>query len=128
MIQDSDKITYSGRIDDPSQLIQIYRQSDIFVMASRRETFGLVYIEAMSQGLPVIFSNNTGIDGLFEPGSVGYGVNPGSLTEMQEGIDRIAANYRDLSKNAVSEASQFNWKSLAGRYQVLYKSLEFDKD
>jgi len=121
MIRNSDRISYLGRIDDPGKLIEIYRQSDIFIMASSRETFGLVYIEAMSQGLPVIFSKNTGIDGLFEPGTIGYGVNPGSLQEMREGIDRIAANYSTLSKNAKSEANQFSWKHLADRYHQIYK-------
>jgi len=119
----SDKITYLGRIEDPSKLLELYRQSDIFVMVSKRETFGLVYIEAMSQGLPVIYSKNTGIDGLFEQGSVGYGVNPGSVPEMIEGVDRIVADYEEISHTCVSEARQFNWSSIAERYLRIYKKI-----
>src|SRR5699024_8278374 len=37
-------------------LLEIYRASDIFIMPSKRESFGLVYAEAMSQGLPLIYS------------------------------------------------------------------------
>ncbi len=123
MIRNSDRISFLGRIDDPAKLIQVYRQSDIFVMASKRETFGLVYMEAMSQGLPVVFSRYTGIDGLFKLESIGYGVNPGSVSEMKEGIDRIIANYQVISKNAMLEARQFNWTSIAEKYQEIYTSI-----
>ncbi len=124
MIRNSKRISYLGRIEDSTKLIELYRKSDIFVMVSRRETFGLVYIEAMSQGLPVIFSKNTGIDGLFDPGSIGYAVNPGSISELKEVIERIAANYRDLSKNAVTEANQLSWKHLAERYHQIYRRVQ----
>ena len=41
------------------ELIKHYRDSDIFVMPSKRETFGLVYAEAMSQALPIVFSRGS---------------------------------------------------------------------
>ena len=53
------------------ELIKIYRSSDIFVMPSVTETFGLVYAEAMSQGLPVIYTKGQGFDGQFEEGEGG---------------------------------------------------------
>ena len=55
-------------------LIYEYRKADIYVMPSVTETFGLTYAEAMSQGLPVIYSKNQGFDGQFEEGKVGYHV------------------------------------------------------
>ena len=39
----------------------IYRENDIYVMPSIIETFGLVYAEAMSQGLPVIYTRGQGL-------------------------------------------------------------------
>jgi glycosyltransferase involved in cell wall biosynthesis len=56
------------------KLLNNYRNSDIFIMPSYNETFGLVYIEAMSQGLPIIYTQNEGVDGYFKEGSVGYSV------------------------------------------------------
>jgi glycosyltransferase involved in cell wall biosynthesis len=120
LIRNSDKVNYLGRIEDSSILTQIYRQSDIFVMVSQRETFGLVYAEAMSQGLPLIYSLNTGIDGLFDPGLVGFGVSQDSVPEMMEKIERILANYQEISRNCISEARQFNWTSIAEKYHELY--------
>lgn len=123
MIQDSDKINYLGHIEDQSRLVQIYKQSDIFIMASKRETFGLVYLEAMSQGLPVIYSKNTGIDGLFEQGTVGYGVSPESVSELAKAIEMIRSDYRHISNNCINEARNYNWASIAEKYQSLYSSI-----
>jgi glycosyltransferase involved in cell wall biosynthesis len=119
-IQNSNKVNYLGRIDDPSKLIEIYRQSDIFIMTSKGETFGLVYIEAMSQGLPVIYSKNTGIDGVFEQGSVGYGVTPGSVSEMKQGIDKIVSTYQEISHNCFIKAKEMNWTNIAEVHFDIY--------
>ena len=55
--------TWVGRIDDRNELKQMYGAHDIFVMPSIHETFGLVYLEALSQGTPVLFSSGQGISG-----------------------------------------------------------------
>ena len=68
------------------ELIDIYRQSDIFIMPSKSETFGLVYAEAMSQGLPVIYTKDEGFDGQFEDGVVGYCVNPDDPEDISNKI------------------------------------------
>lgn len=123
MIRNSDKINYLGQIRDQSRLSQIYKKSDIFIMTSLAETFGLVYIEAMSQGLPVIYSKNTGIDGFFEDGSIGFGVSPGSVSEMKYGIDRIVSNYQEISENCFTQAKTFNWSNIAGKYSDIYSRI-----
>ncbi|MDZ7835042.1 MAG: glycosyltransferase family 4 protein [Alkalibacterium sp.] len=46
---------------DKETLLDLYRNNDIFIMPSYTETFGLVYPEAMSQGLPVIYSEDAGL-------------------------------------------------------------------
>ncbi|NMA83795.1 MAG: glycosyltransferase family 4 protein, partial [Epulopiscium sp.] len=51
-----------------NDLLEIYRENDIFVMPSITETFGLVYPEAMSQGLPLIYTRGQGFDGQLEDG------------------------------------------------------------
>lgn len=122
LIRNSNKVNYLGHIKDPSRLIEIYRQSDVFVMTSKGETFGLVYIEAMSQGLPLIYSLDTGIDGYFEQGFVGYGVKPGSVPEMKSGLDKIVSNYQEISENCSIKAKELNWKTIAEKYFDIYQS------
>ena len=47
-------------------------QSDVFVLPSVNETFGMVYLEAMSQGCIPIGTSGEGIDGIIENGKNGY--------------------------------------------------------
>ena len=64
--------------------IKYFIESDIFVMPSRYETFGLVYVEALSQGLPVIYTRGQGFDGQIPDGEVGYSVKCNDVNEIAE--------------------------------------------
>lgn len=99
------------------------RQADIFIMPSRKETFGLVYIEAMSQGLPVIYTRGQGIDGYFPEGEAGYGVLPDDIGGMAEAVLKIRDNYPALSRRARSHAAAFDWQRIADRYVSIYQDI-----
>ncbi len=105
------------------KLLQYYRNSDIFVMPSHHETFGLVYAEAMSQGLPIIYSKGQGFDGLFPEGLVGYSVDSRSPSGISDAIELIINNYQTISENCLSHASIFSWKKIANDYNKLYKQI-----
>lgn len=85
------------------------------ILPSKSETFGLVYVEAMSQGLPVIYKKNDSIDGLFES-QVGYGVDPEDIQGIIEAIGKIYNNYQILSKNAINQAKRLTASNIAKRY------------
>jgi glycosyltransferase involved in cell wall biosynthesis len=105
------------------ELIEIYRENDIFVMPSITETFGLVYAEAMSQGLPVIYTRSQGFDGQFEDGEVGYSVNCFDIEEIADRIICILDNYNTISKRAIKKSMKFDWNVLVDNYQRLYKNI-----
>ncbi len=105
------------------KLIDIYRQSDIFVMPSFTESFGLVYAEAMSQGLPVIYTRGQGFDRQFEEGVVGYHVTASSPRDVADNIVKILENYDCLAKNVVACSHKFNWNDISERYQKIYETL-----
>lgn len=103
------------------ELIGIYRANDIFVMPSKTETFGLVYAEAMSQGLPVIYSKGQGFDGQFEEGEVGYSVRYNSAEEIAEKIINIMNNYRAISNNCIKMVKKFKWDTITQKYLDIYE-------
>ena len=51
----SEFVSYLPETNDKNKLLEHYRSCDIFIMPSKTETFGLVYVEAMSQGLPCLY-------------------------------------------------------------------------
>lgn len=102
------------------ELLTIYQENDIYVMPSITETFGLVYSEAMSQGLPVIYSKGQGFDGQFEDGEVGFAVNCFDSNEIVERIIDIANDYSDISKRCIIYSDKFDWNKISKMYEKLY--------
>ncbi len=105
------------------KLIQLYRDADVFVMPSHTETFGLVYAEAMSQGLPVIYTKNQGFDKQFEDGLVGYPVSSNDANELAEALRSICNQYKILSQNCVQLVSRFDWSEIAQKYKRIYEKV-----
>ncbi len=60
-----------------------------FLMPSRRETFGMVFIEALFAGVPVLHPRGWGIDGFFEPDAIGYACDPTRLEDIESGVERL---------------------------------------
>ena len=110
--------------EEREKLLNIYRKSNIFIMPSFRETFGLVYIEAMSQGLPIIYSKGQGIDGYFKDGTVGYSVNPKDIDDIVKKIEMIINNYSKISKNSYDLVEKFSWENIARIYYNIYMSTQ----
>lgn len=111
-------ITYCPK----EELINHYRNSDIFIMPSKHETFGLVYPEAMSQGLPVIYTRGQGFDGHFEEGEIGYPVQYDSPDEIVQRIEDILNNYQTISKNCIKKVDKFDWDKIVNEYIAIYKT------
>lgn len=105
------------------ELLKIYRQNDIFVMPSIHETFGLVYAEAMSQGLPLIYSKGQGFDGQFTEGEVGFSVDCFDSHEIASKIIKVANIYENISKNSLQLSEKFSWSEISKSYMDLYRNL-----
>ena len=99
-------------------LIKYYRNADIFVMPSHHETFGLVYAEAMSQGLPVIYTRGQGFDGQFKEGTGGFAVSDIDPSELFNIITICASYYSHLSNGAILNSKKF-FVNLLRFFQIL---------
>src|SRR5690554_1106571 len=107
------------------ELCELYKTMDIFVMPSIHETFGLSYAEALSQGLPIVYTKGQGFDGFYDEGEVGFGVEALSVESIAKGIELVIENYNDLVQNVskLNLAKSFDWNEIATKYQNLYKSI-----
>lgn len=101
-------------------LLKELRKSNIFIMPSITETFGLVYAEAMSQGLPVIYTKGQGFYGQFIEGDIGYGVNHLDKKDIAEKIMMIKKDYDNISKRTIQRVSKFYFKRILDNYIKLY--------
>lgn len=104
-------------------VLQLLNENDIFVMPSLHETFGLVYIEALSQGLPIVYSRGQGVDGYFDEGLVGYHVEATNPNEIVESIEKIVADYSVISKRCIEVSKPFSWDEVSKVYSDIYNKL-----
>jgi len=108
---------------EKEKLISFYRDSDIFVMPSKTETFGLVYAEAMSQGLPVIYTRGQGFDQQFKDGDVGYAVDCNSVKDIADKIEIIKKDIVSISQRCIEKVDKFQWKKISNEYSRVYSKL-----
>lgn len=106
---------------DRQEILKHMRASDIFVMPSVTETFGLVYVEAMTQGMPVIYSKGQGIDGYFSQGEVGYSVDCFDYESIAQRILEIYGDYDNISQRCIERVNKFDWNRIA----LVYKELVY---
>lgn len=102
------------------ELLTEYRNADLFVLVSKHETFGLCYPEALSQGLPIIYSRGEGFDGYFEDGTVGFGVRNDSSEQLSTAIKKILDRYFEISSRCIDSVAMFSWRSVSAEWKNLY--------
>jgi glycosyltransferase involved in cell wall biosynthesis len=116
-----DAVVFTGTVSD-DRLAALYRDAAFFVMPSRDEGFGLVYLEAMSAGKPCIAAPGAAEE-IIEHGRTGVIVragDPGSLTEA------VATLFADVplrarlgSAAAAAVARRFSPSAFAARFDAL---------
>ena len=107
-------------------LATLYQAVDVVVVPSRYESFGLVAIEAMASGTPVIASRAGGLPYSVRDGIAGLLVPPGNavaLTDALLDLSRHPERRAELASNARREAGRFSWDTVATAMAGVYRSL-----
>jgi hypothetical protein len=122
----SDRVEFLG-LCSRERVKQLMSECDIFVMPSYDEGFGIVYIEAMSQGKPVIGSRGEGIADVITEGETGFLVDPHNVDELTEKI-RLLLDNGDLAEEVGRNARElvfreFTWKRNFDRLMEVYQQL-----
>lgn len=110
-----------GPIYNKDKIIEILNQNTIFAMPSINETFGLVYIEALSQNLALLYTKGQGIDGLFDS-KIGVAVNPLSVNDIKNALEKMLTNRSNYSNEDV-DPQLFRWGKIANIYMNYYSNM-----
>jgi glycosyltransferase involved in cell wall biosynthesis len=70
-----------------------------FVLPSRVETYGMVFVEAVLAGVPILWSRKEAVDGLFNAAEVGYRCNPNSAEDVAAGLVHLVHNQARLKQS-----------------------------
>lgn len=126
MSKHADFITYHGKVTDLEVMKTLYRSNHILAMPSKSETFGLVYIEAMSQGLSVLWSRGEAIDGMFSE-RIGEAVNPMSTKDITDALERMLSHPENYHSLPTDVFTTFRWERVAQQYVTLYSQIQGSK-
>jgi UDP-glucose:(heptosyl)LPS alpha-1,3-glucosyltransferase len=104
---------------------RVYMASDIFLMLSDFDTFGMVVLEAMSASLPVIISGNVGAKDLVRDGENGYVIDREDIPAICSKIETLMpAHVRAaMAKEAHREAACHTWDRMAEKVLNVYDEL-----
>jgi glycosyltransferase involved in cell wall biosynthesis len=105
---------------------QLLRNADLFALPSLHEAFGLVYLEAMQAGLPVIASRQGGPEDYLEEGRSGHLVPAGDVAALTAALARLLADPALRGRMGVHNqaiAARFTAAAMAGRYEALLMAM-----
>ena len=123
------KYKYFGKIEDRFKLRTLYSATDLILMPSIREVFGLVSLEGASCSVPSVIFDDTGCSDLITHKFNGYIAEKKNSLEYQRGIDWCVSDEKRLDKlksNAREKAKDFdndiNFKKLINYYKSMIKN------
>jgi N-acetyl-alpha-D-glucosaminyl L-malate synthase BshA len=118
----ADFVTFTGVVDGVAQLLQ---EANLLLLPSQTESFGLVALEAMASGVPVIASDVGGLPEVVEHGVTGFLAPVGDVDQMAEYAIRIMTNCalcQSFSRAASQRASElFDYHKIVPQYEAVYE-------
>ena len=118
-----DLVKFLGKVKDTERVLAA---SDLFILPSETESFGLAALEAMAAKTPVISTNTGGIPEVNKHGVSGYLSNIGNIEEMAFNSLKILKDDNTLNKfkeGAFEEAKKFDIHSILPKYEALYEKV-----
>ena len=116
-----DKVIFFGNSNEIDKILLL---TDLFLLPSETESFGLAALEAMACGVPVISSNSGGLPEVNFEGVSGYLSNVGNVEEMAANAIKILkddAILNEFKANALEVAKKFDIKNILPKYEDLYR-------
>jgi len=111
-------------------LLKLYSQADVFAMPSLVEAFGVVFLEAMACGIPVVGTYVGGIPEIVKDGYNGLLVSPGDHLQLSQAIIRLLQDKglrSHLAKGGIETAYQFSVQRMMQCTYEVYKNLQTGK-
>jgi glycosyltransferase involved in cell wall biosynthesis len=119
------RVRFAGRVDEERKW-QLLAAADAYLSATLHEGFGLVYLEAMAAGLPVVTPDHGGQSDFLEDGVTGWLVPPGDDEALAAAIARLLTSperREAMRRENALRAERFTAERCASGYEELFSSI-----
>jgi len=120
-------ISKSGEVEVPhNQLVRYYRASDMFVFPTLIETFGIVLVDAMAAGLPIVTTNVPGVNCIIKNNENGLMNKAGDVEALTESILKVFSDdslAQSLRQKALMDSKNYDWSRVTESYLALYHKI-----
>jgi len=116
------KVALAGKVPN-GKLKEYYSRADLFLLMSRVEIFGMVILEAMACGCPVMSTPTPGALDVIRDGHNGFIIDTDDPSRIARRINHILLEreeLRSVREEAVRTARKYSWPAIAGQYHSLY--------
>ncbi len=117
-----ERVRFLGFVDDETKYSYL-KNSDLFILTSLHEGFGIVFMESMYVGLPIVCTNHGGQVDFLKHEENALLINVGDIDACRKSIERYISDkglYKKCSKNNLNDIKKFTAASVAGRYLDLF--------
>lgn len=118
-----DSVSFFGQLDNKNVFNEMMK-SEIFIMPSENEGFGIVYLEAMACGCVTIGTEGEGISEIITSGKNGFLINPNKLETISETIKHCFGNDKmmiQISKSGKESVKELAWSDNCKEYEKIFK-------
>ena len=116
------QVAFAGVIE--SNIEKVYLACDVFILLSQFDTFGLVVLEAMAAGLPVIISKTVGAMDVVRNGANGFVVDADDIEEVADKIVDVSDEETRIrmGKEAIKTSRSHSWEAMANKVISIYET------
>jgi glycosyltransferase involved in cell wall biosynthesis len=122
----ADAVSFPGFVP-AEDLPALYAATDLFVMPSLEEGFGMTVVEAMAAGTPVVGTRVGAIPEIVDDGDHGFVVDPGDPSGLADAMDEALERFREsdtIMPTTRQRAGEYSWASVGQRCRTIYESVQ----
>jgi len=124
MFQENDNVIFSERFISPEKQTDMYAAADVMLLPSLHEAFGIVILEALAQGVPVISTNKGGPAEIFKTEAVKL-IDPADQEQWKLSIEALVTNKarrEELAQLGQKLAVNYTWEKITNKIIKVYET------